>query len=146
MRNALLVLFSIALLSACSGPVGPIAGGALEGTPAAWPDDWSFTENVENILLETRPADPYSVTLWAVHTDGEFYVAAAEDDANWVQNIAADPAVIISIQGMLYSAQADIVTSTAEANNVVQAYLAKYDMDEEEFRREDGLLFRLSPR
>ena len=55
MRNAVLVLFSLALASACSGPMGPIPGGELQGTPAPWPEDWSYTDDIENVLLQTRP-------------------------------------------------------------------------------------------
>ena len=58
MRKTFLVLTSIILVCACSGPMGPIAGGALEGTPTPWPDDWAFTDEIENVLLETNPEDP----------------------------------------------------------------------------------------
>ena len=65
------------MLSACDGPMGPIAGGKLEGAQQPWPDNWQFTENTENVLLETNPTDPYSVTLWGVAIGETFYVVAA---------------------------------------------------------------------
>ena len=45
MRKALMLL-SIMVVSACSGPMGPIAGNELEGTQAAWPEDWVYTDDV----------------------------------------------------------------------------------------------------
>ncbi len=145
MRNAVVVLFSIGLVCACSGPMGPIAGGTLEGDPAAWPEDWAFTNDTDNVLLQTCPQDPYSVTTWAVTTNGNLYIAAANSKATWVKNIADDNAVIVSVNGELYDATASIVTEREEIADVVQAYVVKYEFDsQEDFIEEEGVLFRLS--
>ena len=58
MRNAVVVLFSIGLVCACSGPMGPIAGGTLEGDSAAWPEDWAFTDNTDNVAELSSAARP----------------------------------------------------------------------------------------
>ena len=145
MRNAVVVLFSIGLTCACSGPVGPIPGGALEGHPAAWPEDWAFTDDTDNVLLQTCPEDPYSVTTWAVTTDGKLYIAAASSHAKWVKNIADNDAVVVSINGDLYNARASIVTNNEETTRVIEAYVVKYEFDsQEDFVEEEGILFRLS--
>jgi hypothetical protein len=145
MRNAVVMLFSIGFICACSAPVGPIAGGALEGEPANWPDEWSFTDSTENVLLQTRPDDPYSVTIWTVTSGENIYVAAVDQKSKWVKNIEQNPNVIISIEGKLYDARAIVVTGTEESKLVSQAYLEKYEFDSaESFDEEDGIVFRLN--
>jgi len=147
MRNALLVLTSVTLVCACSGPIGPIAGGKLEGTPTAWPQDWTFTDDVENVLLETNPDDPYSVTVWMVVNDNQPYVAAASADSRWVLNMRENPEVKLSVEGKLIEAAATDVTVREEIDEVIQAYLVKYEIEsEEDFVQEGGVLFRLRPR
>ncbi len=144
MRNAVVLLFSVGLVSACSGPMGPIPGGALEGTPAPWPEDWSYTDEIENVLLQTRPEDPYSVTIWIAFANGNAYIVAGDSESNWVQNIRANPSVILSVDGQLINAIVSDVTANEELNTGVQAFLEKYEMDEEDFVREEGLMFRLN--
>ncbi len=144
MRNAVVVLFSISLLCACSGPMGPIPGGKLEGTPAYWPEDWTFTDDVENILLETNPDDPYSVTVWCVTQTNNLYIAAASEDSTWVKNMRVNPKVLFNIEGQLFNGIAQGVSNTEEIRQVIKAYLIKYEIEsEEDFVQEDGVLFRL---
>jgi len=144
MRNAIVVLVSAALLCACSGPMGPIPGGELEGTPTPWPDDWAFTDEVDNVLLQTNPLDPYSVTIWMVTLENRVYVAAAHTDSQWSQNMLNDPHVILSVNGMLYQALARRVTNPDEISHAIQAYLVKYEIEsEEDFVQEGGALFQL---
>ena len=66
----------ITLLILACGPLGPLPGGELSGSVASAPSDWSFTDEQENVQLETRPSDPYSVNVWGAGVDGSFYVAA----------------------------------------------------------------------
>lgn len=144
MRNVVVALFCIVYISACSGPVGPIAGGTLEGTPAPWPEDWSFTNDIENVLLQTNPDDPYSVTIWMVVVDGQVYIASVSHGTRWAKNISANDHVVLSVHGKLINARANQVTSAEIGAQVVQAYLKKYDMEEEEFVEEDGVLFHIT--
>ncbi len=137
MRNAVLVLFSLGLASACSGPMGPIPGGELQGTPEPWPEDWSYTEDIENVLLQTRPEDPYSVTIWIALVDYNAFIVAGDEDSTWVQNIRANPNVVLSVNGKLINARVSDVTANEELNNGIQAFLNKYQMDEEDFVREE---------
>jgi len=146
MRNALMVLTGITMICACSSPIGPIAGGALEGTQHPWPADWRFTNDVPDVLLQTNPAKPYSVTLWMVVDNNQPYVAAASADARWVRNLRADPQVILSVEGKLYPGTITRVTERDEIERVIAAYLVKYEIDSrEDFVQEGGQLFRLAP-
>lgn len=146
MRNAVVALLSLFIISACSGPMGPIAGGELEGTPSGWPEDWTYTDEIENVLLQTNPMDPYSVTIWIVVDDGVPYVAAGDPDSTWAANILQNPEVILSVEGKLINARANRVMSTQEVLKVADQYVKKYEMDQEDFtEQENGTLFRLSP-
>ncbi len=145
MRNAVVGVFCCTLLCACSGPVGPIAGGALEGQPMDWPESWEFTDSVENVLLQTNPQDPYSVTIWCVREGEQLYIAASDDDNQWVVNMMEDPRVILSVEGNLINGRTSIVSNTDEINRIIQAYLIKYEIDNEEnFVEEEGVLFRFN--
>ena len=152
MRNALAlapVLSMAFMLSACGGPVGPIAGKALDGTPTNWPSDWSFSEDNENILLETNPTDPYSVTLWAVDVGNDLYITAVDPESQWVRNLQQDSAVTVCITGKLYAGRAHVVTNSDEMDAVGKRYGTKYEMSPEEgasIIEEGGIIFRLSAR
>ncbi len=148
MRNAAVGVLCCTLMCACSGPVGPIAGGALEGTPMPWPENWEFTDSVENVLLETNSTeDPYSVTVWCAQDSGNLYIAAADEDSQWVVNMRADSRVLLSIEGKLVEGRTSTVSNTDEIRRVIQAYLVKYEIEKEEyFVEEDGVLFRFDRR
>ena len=148
MRNAI-ALATTLMLCACSVPVGPIAGSKLEGTPAEWPDDWSFSERHENFLLETNSKDPYSVTVWAVDVDGELYITAVSPENQWVKNLQMDPFVVIALDGKLYSGRAHVISDQQEMANVGKRYGTKYEMSADEGASiidEGGIIYRLSPR
>jgi hypothetical protein len=149
MRNAITLATTAFLLCACSGPVGPIAGGELEGTQASWPDDWAFTDTEDNILLETNSNDPYSVTLWGVSLDRDFFIAAVSPNAKWAEHLVQDNSVVVSVAGNLYHGRAHQVTDPDLINRIGNRYHEKYDMEDEEdktFMEDGGMLFRLSPR
>jgi hypothetical protein len=127
--------------------MGPLPGGKLEGAVETWPEDWSFTESIENVLLETNPHDPYSVTVWGVTYDQKFFVAAVDSDSTWVQNIQQDPNVVLSVSGRLFTARAVMVSNTETLAALGQAYMAKYDVEpDENFARDGGVLFSLEER
>ncbi len=144
MRTALVMLVACGIACGCSGPVGPIPGGALDGTPTAWPEDWAFTDEVENVLLQTDPTDPYSVTIWCVRHNGELYVAAAEDSNRWAQKIARDNRVVLNVDNNLYAARAVVVTDLNQIASVMQGYAEKYDY-ERDSSQGGGVLYRLTP-
>ena len=90
------------LLSSCGAPLGPIPGGKLQGNIEAWPKDWSHAEDVENILLETNPDDPYSVTIWGLGIDDAIFVGASKRSNQWAENLETNPKAIIDVDGTLY--------------------------------------------
>ena len=78
-------IVGVLLLSACGAPLGPIPGGKLEGELSAWPVNWDHAEDCENVLLETDPEDPYSVTIWGVGVEDEFFVGASSRSNQWAR-------------------------------------------------------------
>lgn len=113
-----------------------------------WPENWEFTDSVENVLLETNSTeDPYSVTVWCAQDSGNLYIAAADEDSQWVVNMRADSRVLLSIEGKLVEGRTSTVSNTDEIRRVIQAYLVKYEIEKEEyFVEEDGVLFRFDRR
>ena len=59
-------------------PMGPIAGGALQGQATEVPDAWDEAREIKTFQMETRADDPYSVNLWGVVVDDGLYVASGE--------------------------------------------------------------------
>lgn len=121
---------ALALLSlaACSGPFFLLPGGELEGMLAPAPDDWSFTDDISTIQVETRPANPYSINIWAVGMDASLYLHAGGNRTNWVEHIEVDPRVRVGVEGTLYELEASRVTARDEFARFADAYEAKYGM------------------
>ena len=113
-----------------------------------WPESWEFTDSVENVLLETNSTeDPYSVTVWCARVGDNLYIAASDEDNQWVVNMKSDPRVLLSIEGKLVEGRTSIVSNTDEIRRVIQAYLVKYEIENEEnFVEEEGVLFRFHRR
>ena len=88
-----LALALTASLSGCGGPFVLLPGGALEGETAPIPGSWAFTDEVDTVQLETRPADPYSVNIWVIALDENLYVHAGANRAAWVEHMESDPKV-----------------------------------------------------
>ena len=138
------LLFCALTVSGCSGPIGPIAGGALEGTVKPWPQDWAFAAERENILLQTNSVDPYSVTLWGVSVDEYYYVASSSQQNQWTVNLQNDPQILLGIEGNLFSGVATVVTDSDEAQKVLEQYSLKYDFYVEEGESDEGVIYRLT--
>ena len=134
------------LLVAC-GPLVMIPGGALSGSVQPLPSDWSFTDAVKTVQLETRPGDPYSVNVWGVAARDAFYVASGRGaEAAWARHIAADPRVRLRVGEDLYELEAVRTDDAAELDAFLAAAKAKYDFEPEPDQAEDAILFRLQPR
>ena len=140
----ILFLICVFAIASCSGPIGPIAGGELEGNPKTWPQTWAFADDCENVLLQTNSADPYSVTLWGVSIDQAFYVASGDQSAAWVNNLDQDPAIVLGIEDNLYTGAAERVSDPQELLEVVEQYSLKYDFYVDENNEADGVIFRLT--
>jgi hypothetical protein len=134
---------SAMLLSSCGAPLGPIPGGKLQGNIEPWPKDWSHAEGVENILLETNPADPYSVTIWGLGIEKTFFVGASKRSNRWAKNLETNPRAIIDVDGTLYNAVAVRVTDAGINNAVAEKFVAKYDLDPDALEG-DGAFYQLT--
>jgi len=141
----LVTLCSLALVAGC-GPFLVIPGGKLDGAAAPTPDDWSFTNEVSTVQLETRPQDPYSVNIWAVGIGPGLYVHAGANRSNWVLHIEADPRVRVRVEGKLYEATASRVTDQDEFDRFSDAYHEKYGVRPRNENVAEVYLFRLESR
>jgi hypothetical protein len=130
------------LVGACGAPLGPIPGGSLDGDLAPWPDDWQHAEDCENVLLQTNPLEPYSVTIWGVGIDRAFYVGASKRSHQWAKYMEEDPRVTLEVDGKLYQALAERVIDPDTTQLVAEHFFAKYDMDPENLDR-GGAFYRL---
>ena len=132
-------------------PMGPIAGGALDGQPTAIPDAWDAAREIMTFQMETRADDPYSVNLWGVVVGDGLYVASGEGSgATWVGHLADDPEVRLRMSGKLYDLRAVRVEEAQEMQAVRLRYIEKYDIEDDpdmdgEFG-EEAWVFRLDPR
>ena len=148
-------------LTACGGPVGPFAGGELDGVAAPPPAQWRKVP--ETIALEVRPAEPYSVNVWSVGIGARLYVAHGPDGSTWGSHLRADSRVRVRVAGTVYALEAVVVEAAQEREQVVDAYLRKYGGEEDDSgfapiraRRQQamrealddvgGTIYRLQPR
>ena len=139
------LLAGVALaLFGCSEPVGLFAGGELSGravpVPAAWGDV------PDTVQLEARPADPYSVNLWAVHVGAAIYVAGDEDGKRWISLVRADREVRLRVGDAVYALAAAEVDDAEERRRVANAFAAKYGDDDGDGFMANDAVFRLQAR
>lgn len=112
------------VVAACGGPLGPFAGGELSGTTAEPPPAWGALP--ETVQLEVRPAEPYSVNVWAVAIGRHLYVATGPEGSAWSSHLQRDDRVRARIGGAVYALRATAVGDADERAQVVAAYLRKY--------------------
>lgn len=142
----LLAVLLTAPIAGCRGPFLLLPGGALEGTRAPTPQSWSFTDEIDTVQLETRPADPYSVNIWVIALDGSLYVHAGANRAAWVEHIEADPNVRLRVDESIYELAASRVEAQEEFDRFSDAYEAKYGRRPRNESVVEAYLFRLQPR
>lgn len=128
-RRVRVVWSAVLVLAACSEPFGPFSGGELTGRRAAPPARWSDVPDV--VQLEVRPSDPYSVNVWSVGIGADLYVATREE-GDWVAHLQSDAGVRLRMDGAVYALRAAAVRDAAERRRVVEAYLRKYAVDEDD--------------
>ena len=122
----------------CGGRAGQPQGE----TPGLWlrgeivlerVDDWRFTNDIEEILVETRPwyGIPHSTTIWCVELGGELYVGSYGDQKKaWEKNLVRNPAAKLAISGKLHEVTLAPVTDAGRVEALDAAYAQKYDMAE----------------
>jgi hypothetical protein len=146
-RHALsLVLVMLTLTLGCGGPLLTLPGGALEGSATAAPSDWSFTDDVNTVQLETRPADPYSVNIWVITLDEHLYVHAGTNRAAWVEHIEADPNVRVQVADSVYELAAARVEGQDEFDRFSDGYEKKYGRRPGNENAAEAYVFRLAAR
>ncbi|MFT5697137.1 MAG: hypothetical protein ACI9QQ_003121 [Myxococcota bacterium] len=139
---------ALTLALGCSGPFIMLPGGALSGTLAAHPSDWAFSDATENVQLETRPSDPYSVNIWGVGVGEQFFVASGRGlEAAWAQHIADNPNVRLRIEGTIYELSAVQTQEEADRAAFLTAAKKKYDnFEPDEEEASTATLYRLEAR
>ena len=132
-RRQLAALAAIVTSVACQ-PQDETPGLWLRGNTAVEPvDDWRFTNEIEEIFVETRPwyGIPHSTTIWCVELDGELYIGSYGDEKKtWEKNIARDANAVLAIAGKLYEVNLLPVTEPDRVEALDVAYGQKYDMAE----------------
>ena len=137
----------VLLLALGCDPISMVPGGELSGTVKPTPADWSFTDSVEIVQLETRPEDPYSVNIWGVAAKGAFYVASGRGEENaWARHLAEDPRVRLRVNEDIYELRAVRTDDPAERDAFLEAAHRKYDFEVDEEQQAKSILFRLDPR
>ncbi|MDE0422030.1 MAG: hypothetical protein OXK76_14245 [Gammaproteobacteria bacterium] len=96
------------------------------------PKDWAFTEDFGTVQIETRPTDPYSVNVWGVSVNRDFYVAASDaGEATWAQAIESEPQVRLRVGEDIYPLLAKRTEDPQELAVVADAYIDKYGGERE---------------
>lgn len=94
--------------------------------------DWSFTDPIEEILIETRPwyGLAHSTTIWCVALEGVLYVGSYGDEKKrWERNIERNPQASLSITGRIYDVTLTPVSDGDLIEALDAAYSRKYDME-----------------
>ncbi len=113
-------------------PHGRIPGLWLTGDLVSTPvKDWSFTEQVTTIKLQTRSRFllPHSVTINCLDYNGQLYVSSvypAGTPRGWNDNVMRDPHVRIKIGDKVYDRMLVLVSDSAERDAVLQVRARKY--------------------
>lgn len=141
----LAAMLVLPLLLGC-GPTLLLPGGALGDTSSTPPRDWTWTDEVSTIQLETRPEDPYSVNLWVVGIAQKLYVHAGANRSNWVENIESDAAVRVQIDEQIFELVAIRVEDQAEFDVFSDAYEKKYGTRPRHEKIDEVYLFDLRAR
>ena len=141
----LIAVFSLFLVVGC-GPFLLLPGGRLDGSTASAPNDWSFSDEVTTVQLETRPEDPYSINIWVVGMGAGLYVHAGANRSAWVEHIEVNSDVRMRIEDTLYDLRASRVESEDEFARFSDAYEAKYDTRPRNENVAEVYVFRLEAR
>ncbi len=145
MLARLIAIATLVLVASC-GPLMLLPGGKLDGDTAPAPSDWSFTDEVDTVQLETKPDDPYSVNIWAVGMGPRVYVHAGASRSRWVENMEANPEVRLRVEDRLYNLRAYRVEGQDEFDQFSDSYEKKYGLRPGNEDVAQAYLFRLEAR
>ena len=121
------------LTSACS-PRDERPGFWLQGNEAtALIYDWQFTDDNEEITIETRTwyLLAHSTTIWCVQYEGNLYIGSYGPEKKfWENNIARNPQAKVKINDAIYQVIISLLEDEALAREIDVAYNRKYNMEE----------------
>ena len=140
---ARLVAAQTLLLVVGCGPFLVFPGGKLDGIAKPTPSDWSITDDVDTVQLESDPETPYSVNIWALGMGPGLYIHAGANRSQWVENIQANPKVRVRIEEDLYDLLASRVEDQNEFDRFSDAYEQKYGSRPRNENVDEAYLFRL---
>ncbi len=155
----------VGVLSTGCAPLLVFPGVELRGTlDSRVIDDWGFTDEVEFVQIETRPARPYSVQVYGVGSGDAFYIASqgwrgalgSTHRARWIRHLAEDPRIRLRVGATLYELEGVRVDDDREVERVRQLFLKKYGDAAESWgfwrgraeapRASEAFVYRLDPR
>lgn len=145
MTHRFITFVTASFFLAC-GPILVMPGGALSGTPESAPSDWTWTDEVSTIQLETRAEDPYSVNIWAIANGDKLYVHAGANRATWIEHMEADPAVRVQVEEKVFELTASRVEDQQEFDAFSDGYEKKYSTRPRNEDVREVYLFRLVAR
>lgn len=128
-RSAIIAIFLMLFLSACSTPFLTFPGGRLKGIETT-AESWKFAREFTLLQLETRPADPYSVYLRVVMRGDQLYIDAAQK-RKWHDHIRANPSIRVKLGDYIYRAVAvkmtdpELLTQFLKGRTIYRLDLAK---------------------
>ena len=149
--RALAILTGLSLLLLACGPRGRTPGFRLFGEVVREPiTDWSFTDSVQTIAVETRTwyAIPHSVTTVCFRVGDALYVPSRNPRGKrWVGNVERDPRVRLRIGDRVYERTAVRVTDPALTEALFGALATKYQrLRGPPGERPETWVFRMDPR
>ncbi|MDX1650183.1 MAG: hypothetical protein R3263_10050 [Myxococcota bacterium] len=111
------------------GPVLPgVPGGGLRGEVArALPDDWSFANREDYLLVESRAWTlPWSDRVWFLAHEGRLHLLLPDFFGDGLQRrLADDPRVRVALDGVLYEQVAVPVEDDADLGPLVAPILRR---------------------
>ncbi len=127
-------------------PIQMLAGKELTGAEAAYPSDWSFSDETPLCAVEVRPEDPHSVTTVCFVHDGVLHVPAQDGSKKaWTAMVLDDPRVRVKVGDTLYPARAVRVV-VDDVTPILESAAAKYSQMADREPPPDVWLFRIEPR
>ena len=97
--------------------------------------DWSFTNEIEEIFVETRTSYllPHSITTYCAVYEEKFYLFSAYYDGGefpyarrWNQNVIRDPRVKLKIGGDIYQQNLSFIGDESIKAPIHNAFVNKY--------------------
>ncbi len=141
----LFTAIALLFLAGCDKPFGFIPGRELDGDEVPPPQDWTEISSIPTVQLEFRPDKPHSINIWAVGIGQDMYIATGEDGTRWTEYLQQTPMVRVRVSESIYPLNAVRVLDPAERQSVTETFVAKYNLDEDNWVA-TGQVFRLDRR